>query len=299
VGAGVSPGVAPGAFCIAPPSDYHQARMNRIDAAFAALRAAGRKAFIPYLTAGLPDFEVQAELLAALESAGVTLVELGIPYSDPIADGPVIQASYTEALARGVTRAKILEMVRRSRAAGLKVPLAAMVSYAIVHRVGPERYVAEAAAAGFDGAIVPDLPVDEAAGLAAIAARHDFRLILLVAPTTPPQRRKRIAEISTGFLYCLSITGITGERAALPADLADNVRALKADTDKPVCVGFGIGTPAHVAAAVREADGVIVGSALVRAVREAAPRGRQAVVDAVRGLVERLMAALPGARTDR
>lgn len=273
--------------------------MNRIDAAFAALKTAGRKAFIPYLTAGLPDFESQAALLSALEAAGVTLIELGIPYSDPIADGPVIQASYTEALAKGVTRRKILDMVRKARAGGLKVPLAAMVSYAIVHRVGPEKYIEEAKAAGFDGAIVPDLPAEEAAALAAIAARHDFRLILLAAPTTPPERRKQIGAVSTGFVYCLSITGITGERTALPADLADKVRALKRETDKPVCVGFGISRPEHVAAAAAEADGVIVGSALVRKMTEAAPRGRDVMVREVRALVEQLMAGLPGERESR
>jgi tryptophan synthase alpha chain len=175
----------------------------------------------------------------------------------------------------------------------LKAPLAAMVSYAIVHRVGPQKYVAEAVAAGFDGAIVPDLPAEEASGLAEIAGRHDFRLILLTAPTTPPARRKQIAAVSTGFIYCLSITGITGERASLPADLAENVRAIKRETDKPVCVGFGISRPEHVAAAAGEADGVIVGSALVRKVAETAPKGRETMLREVRALVEQLIAGLP------
>jgi tryptophan synthase alpha chain len=262
--------------------------MNRIDAAFADLRRRGAKAFIPYLTAGLPDPAAQAATLADLQRAGATLVELGIPYSDPIADGPVIQASFNDALRKGVSRRQVLDIVRAARAAGVTLPLVAMVSYAIIHRTGAERYVREAAEAGFDGMIVPDLPVEEAEALAVVCAAHNFRLTLLVAPTTPPERRKRIAELSSGFLYCLSITGITGERTALPAELSANVAALKAATDKPVCVGFGISRPEHVAAAVAAgADGVIVGSALVKVQSD-----REALVAKVRELA----AALPTTR---
>lgn len=266
--------------------------MNRIDDAFARLRAAGRKAFIPYLTAGLPDPDTQVRMLLDLQAAGAGPIELGVPYSDPIADGPVIQAGFTEALRRGVTRTVINGIVRKARQAGLTAPVVAMVAYAIIHRAGAERYLDDAKAAGFDGLIVPDLPAEEAESLAALCKARDLRLTLLVAPTTPPERRRRIAELSTGFLYCLSITGITGERTALPAELSDNIASLKAMTGTPVCVGFGISRPEHVRAAAAAADGVIVGSALVRRVTENEAKGPDAVVAAVGGAARELIAAL-------
>jgi tryptophan synthase alpha chain len=269
----------------APTTSAHPTA-NRIDETFAALRRGGRKAFIPFLIGGLPDPAAMVPLLRDLQSAGASLVEIGFPYSDPIADGPVIQAGYNDALRKGVTAATVLGVVHSARAAGVTVPLVGMVSYSIIHRRGPERFAADSAAAGLDGLIVPDLPVDEAEAMAAVAAGAGLRLILLVAPTTPPDRRKRIAATATGFIYCLSVAGITGERTQLPADLSANVKALKAETDKPVCVGFGISRPEHVAAAAAASDGVIVGSALVKRLAAEGPASAVA-------LAKELIAALP------
>lgn len=249
--------------------------MNPIDDQFQKLRKAGRKAFIPFVTAGDPDLPTTARLIDAL-SAHAALIEVGFPYSDPIADGSVIQASYTRALDRGVRVDAIFAAMRALsaepafRARG--VPLVAMVSYSLVHHRGPERFVAEAQAAGFSGAIVPDLPVDEAAGLAATAAAADFKLVLLVTPATPQERARTIAQLSTGFLYCVSVIGITGERRALPPELSEQLRWLRTQTALPLCVGFGISQPEHVRALRDLADGVIVGSALVRPLEAAGTR---------------------------
>ena len=173
--------------------------MNPIDAVFQKLRAAGKKAFIPFVTAGDPDLRTTLRLIDALGRRGASLIEVGFPYSDPIADGSVVQASYTRALDRGVRIDDILTTVGSLR--NRPVPLVAMVSYSLVHHRGPARFVADAQAAGFAGAIVPDLPVDEADELAKSAAAADFKLILLVTPTTPRERARRIAQLSTGFLY--------------------------------------------------------------------------------------------------
>ena len=247
--------------------------MNPIDAQFQKLRTAGRKAFIPFVTAGDPDLATTTRLIDALSQRGASLIEVGFPYSDPIADGSVIQASYTRALERGVRVDAIFAAMRglsdqpafRSRG----VPLVAMVSYSLVHHRGPAPFVAQAQAAGFSGAIVPDLPVDEAAALAATAAAADFKLILLVTPTTPRERSRRIAQLSTGFLYCVSVIGITGERRALPPELSEQLRWLRTQTELPLCVGFGISQPEHVRALRDLADGIIVGSALVRRLEHA------------------------------
>src|SRR5579884_1787356 len=210
-------------------------RMNPIDAVFARLRPAGRKAFIPFVTAGDPDADTTVRLARALATAGASLVEIGFPYSDPIADGPVVQASYTRALGKGVKLADVFAMSRRiadaPEFAADKVPLAAMLSYSLMHRRGPAAFLDEARAAGFSGAIVPDLPFDESDSLAALAAARDFKLIQLVTPTTPPERAAAIARRSTGFVYCVSVTGITGERAALPNEIRGQLAFLRQQTD--------------------------------------------------------------------
>ena len=196
---------------------------NPIDAVFARLRAEGRKAFMPFVTAGDPDLDFTADVVRELDRRGCSMCEVGIPYSDPIADGPVIQASYTRALAKKIKLAEIFAMLGRvSR--DVKMPLVTMVSYAIVYRHGLQQYVADAKAAGVAGAIVPDLLVEEADDLAAICKAADFSLIQLVTPTTPRERAVRIARSSTGFLYYVSITGITGERTELPPSLVVYVR---------------------------------------------------------------------------
>ncbi len=190
-------------------------------------------------------------------------MEIGIPFSDPIADGPTIQEAFTAALARKLKVADVFAAVASAQPA-ISVPLVSMVSYSIVFRYGLERFVAAAKSAGFDGLILPDLPPPEAEGICRTVQRAGLDTILLVAPTTTLERRREIARLSSGFVYYLSVSGITGERDRLPADLADNVRQIKGLTDLPVCVGFGISRPDHVAQLSGVADGAIVGSGLVK-----------------------------------
>ena len=251
---------------------------------------------MPFITAGDPDLEFTAAVLRELVARGSHLCELGIPYSDPIADGPVIQASYTRALDKRVKLTEILKILA-GITPELSAPMVTMVSYAIVYRCGLDRYVADAKAAGAAGAIVPDLLVEEAGPLAAICRREDFSLIQLVTPTTPPERAVRIAESSTGFLYYVSVTGITGERQQLPPELADNVGWLREQTDLPICIGFGISKPEHVRVLAPVADGLIVGSAVVRRIAEAASRPREEVLAEVGQFVTGLILALETAQS--
>ncbi|HUY33832.1 MAG TPA: tryptophan synthase subunit alpha [Pirellulales bacterium] len=267
--------------------------MSTIDALFARLRAAGQKALMPFVTAGDPDLDFTAAVIAELVARGAHLCEVGIPYSDPIADGPVIQASYTRALANKIKLAQIVEMLGIA-CAQAAAPLVTMVSYAIVHRRGPERYVDEARAAGVAGAIVPDLLIEEAHDLTAICRQADFSLIQLVTPTTPRDRARRIADHSSGFLYYVSVTGITGERASLPQSLLDDVGWLREQTATPICIGFGISRPEHVRLLAPVADGLIVGSAIVRRLATAASRPRHEVLREVGEYAAELLAALRG-----
>jgi tryptophan synthase alpha chain len=241
--------------------------MNRIDACFQRLKAAGRKAFMPFVVAGDPDIDTTVAAARVLATAGATLIEVGFPYSDPIADGPVIQAAYTRALGRGLKLDDMLDCVGKITAlpevAG-KVPVVAMVAYSLIHRRGPERFLDQAKAAGVSGLIVPDLPLEEARSLIPLAAARDLCLVQLVTPTTPEDRARRIAAESTGFLYCVSVAGITGERDQLPDELLRQLAWLRQQTPLPLCVGFGIAKPAQARALRDHVDGVIVGSAIVR-----------------------------------
>lgn len=265
--------------------------MARIDDVFSTLRREQRKALMPFVTAGDPDLEFTAAVLKELAARGCHLFEVGIPYSDPIADGPVIQASYTRALAHKIKLADILHTLGQL-APRLGAPLVTMVSYAIVYRHGLERYVDDVAERGIAGLIVPDLPVEESAALAKICAARDVSLIQLVTPTTPRDRAVRIAETSTGFLYYVSVAGITGERTALPPELVENVGWLRTQTDLPICIGFGISRPEHVKLLAPVADGLIVGSAIVRRIAEAAAKPREQVLREVGQYVAELLAAL-------
>jgi len=258
--------------------------VNRIDRAFAALAASGKKGLLPYVTAGLPDLDTTEQILEGLATAGATAVELGFPYSDPIADGPTIQTSFTRVLERGIHVKDILAMVARFRQR-CAMPLLGMLSYTIVYRRGVERFIAESAEAGLDGLIVPDLPLEEAAEISEAMSRAGLCLVMLVSPTTPPDRRRQIAELSRGFVYYMSVTGITGERDRLPPELVDNVRALRRIAGRPVVVGFGISTADHVRMVCTEADGAIIGSALVRRIMAATDAGAKAE-DVVRTAVE-------------
>ncbi|MBW3596482.1 MAG: tryptophan synthase subunit alpha [Planctomycetes bacterium] len=265
--------------------------MSAIDQVFQQLRSQGRKAFIPFVTAGDPDLDFTADVLRELGKRGCSLCEIGVPYSDPIADGPVIQASYTRALERKIKLREILGMTARvSRE--IEAPLVTMVSYAIVYRHGLEAFVREAKETGVAGAIVPDLLVEESGPLAEICRREDFSLIQLVTPTTPRERAVRIADASSGFLYCVSVTGITGERRSLPPQLLENIAWLREQTELPLCIGFGVSQPEHVQQLAPVADGVIVGSAIVRRIAEAAVHPRDHVLADVGRYVESLMAAL-------
>ncbi|MBX9790451.1 MAG: tryptophan synthase subunit alpha [Pirellulales bacterium] len=265
--------------------------MSAVDRVFDELRAAGRKAFVPFITAGDPDLAITALLLAELARRGASVCELGIPYSDPIADGPVIQSSYTRALANKIKLAGILDMARQT-ASKLQSPVVTMASYAILYRHGLERYVNDACEAGIAGAIVPDLPVEESGGLVELCRRADFSLIQLVTPQTSRERAIRIANTSTGFIYYVSVTGITGEREALPQPVIEQVSWLREQTKTPICVGFGISRPEQVRALSAVADGVIVGSALVRRVAEGAGKPREQLVREVGDYAASLVAAL-------
>jgi tryptophan synthase alpha chain len=265
--------------------------MSRLNQTFAALRNQRRKAFMPFVTAGDPDLAFTADVIRELDRRGATMCEVGIPYSDPIADGPVIQASYTRALAYKIKVPAILDMLR-GVSSQIKMPLVTMVSYAIVYRYGLKKYVADAQKAGVVGAIVPDLLVEEADELAGVCKAADFSLIQLVTPTTPRERAVRIAKASSGFIYYVSVTGITGERTELPPSLVENVGWLRTQTDLPICIGFGISQPQHVKLLAPVADGLIVGSAIVRRIAEAASKSRSAVLEDVGQYAESLMRAL-------
>jgi len=265
--------------------------MSAIDTTFEELRSQGKTAFIPFITAGDPDLEFTGQVLAELAKCGASICELGIPYSDPIADGPVIQASYTRALNQKIKLNEILDNAQ-TWTADLSTPLVTMVSYSIIHRQGLERYVAQAKQAGVAGAIVPDLLVEEAPEFAAICEREDFSLIQLVTPTTPRDRALRICETTSGFLYYVSITGITGARQELPPEVVDQVGSLKAETELPVCIGFGISQAEQVKMLSQVADGIIVGSAIVKRVASAAEIGKAAALENIRTFVQELVAEL-------
>ncbi len=243
--------------------------MTAIDDLFGKLKSQGKKAFMPFITAADPNLGFTRQVLRKLDQLGCSMAEVGIPYSDPIADGPVIQASYTRALGTKVKLHDIFGQIALERP-NISMPMVSMVSYAIIHRQGPERFVDDAMAAGFAGAIVPDLLVEESASLASICKAKQFNLIQLVTPTTPRERALRIAELSSGFLYFVSVTGITGERNELPPDLVDRVSWLRERTPLPICIGFGISRPEHVRLLAPVSDGLIVGSAIVRLMEQAA-----------------------------
>lgn len=224
---------------------------------------------MPFITAADPDMRTTGDLVRTLADQGVDLIEVGFPYSDPIADGPVIQASYTRALNQKATVKQIFDGFRSLEAAKLP-PLVAMLSYAIIFRHGPKKFVADAKAAGFSGFIVPDLPGDEAQELFAIVQEAGLDLIQLVAPTTPPDRVRQIVRHSSGFVYCIAVSGTTGVREQVADQLLKQLDWLRTETKLPLAVGFGIGKPEHIDPLRGKADGVIVGSAVVRHMQDLA-----------------------------
>ena len=260
---------------------------------FEGLRARNQIGLMPFLPTGYPDLATTEAGLLAMERGGASVIEVGIPFSDPIADGPVIQEAFTVALAKRLKVEQVLETIAAVRGR-LSLPLVAMVSYSIVFRYGVPRFVAAAKQAGFDGLILPDLPPPEAERVCDAVRAGGLETTLLVAPTTTPERRREIARLSSGFIYYLSVSGITGERDKLPADLAENVRQLRGLTDRPVCVGFGISQPAHVAQLRGQADGAIVGSAYVKRMKPRLSDGPEALAAVVEGYTRELISGIQG-----
>ncbi|TWT43894.1 Tryptophan synthase alpha chain [Phycisphaerae bacterium RAS1] len=249
--------------------------MNALARQFSTLRAAGRRGLLPYITAGYPDVDTTIEILRRLDPQRCACVELGIPFSDPIADGPVIQTSFSRALQAGFRLDALLGALSAARGE-IAVPLVAMVSYSIIYRRGVREFVAAARDAGVSGVLAPDVAIEEAESLAAVCRDADMGLILIAAPTSTDERLRRIAAISDPFIYYQSVAGVTGERQALPPQLAQRVSRLRALSGKPVCVGFGVSGPEQVRAVCAFADGAIVGSAIVRKMNEAVTAGQRA-----------------------
>lgn len=238
--------------------------MSRISERFASIRARGEKALITYIAAGDPSLEATKGLVKRIEATGADLIELGLAFSDPLADGPVIQAGSMRALAAGANTDNVLAMIRELRAEGVQIPLVIMTYYNLLNRPGVENFCARARAAGVDGLIIPDVPMEEGEELLEATRKHGLDLIQFVAPTSTPDRIQRAASLSNGFVYCVSLTGVTGARAELPTRFVEVVREAKSHTDTPVAVGFGISTPEQVRQVSAIADGVIVGSAIVK-----------------------------------
>ncbi|HZO86744.1 MAG TPA: tryptophan synthase subunit alpha [Chthonomonadaceae bacterium] len=237
--------------------------MSRLSQRFEQLRARGEKALICFVTAGDPSAEGTVEIVTALGQAGADAVEIGIPFSDPMADGPSIQASSQRALEGGMTTAKTLSIVQSIRQASPDLPLILMTYYNPVRRYGLPRFAADTHAAGVDAHILTDLTPEEAGEWKRIAAVHDLDTVFLLAPTSTSERIEIVSRLSTGFIYCVSRTGVTGARQDVPAELREVVARIKAQTDTPVCVGFGVSQPEHVRRICAFADGAVVGSALV------------------------------------
>lgn len=271
-----------------PTPDDASSGEERVAAAFEAAKAEGRAALMPYMMAGYPDRETGLAVAAAYVDAGADLIELGVPFSDPLADGPTIHAAATEALAAGTTLATALE-VCRSIADRVPVVLMAYANMVLAHG-GAGEFARLARAAGAAGAIVPDMPLEEAGEVREAFDAEALALVPLLAPTTPADRRRQICAAARGFVYVVSTLGTTGERAEVPPALADLVEATKADAKTPVAVGFGIGTPDQAAVVGKIADGVIIGSRLVRAAGEGgSPEG---AADAVASFLSQTRVAL-------
>jgi tryptophan synthase alpha chain len=268
--------------------------LNPIDETFARLRRNGRKAFIPFVTAGDPNLATTAVVVDGLARAGADLIEIGFPYSDPIADGPVIQASYTRALDAGIRVNYVLKAAAKWSKG--HTPLVAMISCSLVHRAGGESFFSLARASGFSGAILPDLPLEESDALAASARAMDFKLIQLVTPTTSPERARKIMRLSSGFVYCVSVRGVTGGRSELPEELPAQLRRLRGESELPVCVGFGISTPHQAQKLCEFADGIIIGSALVKLLVAGHGRTPEDIAGDVAGLAHQFAGTIHDAK---
>ena len=247
--------------------------MSRIAAAFAVLKKANRSAFVPFVTAGDPDAATFLEIVQKLPAAGADIIEIGIPFSDPMADGPTNQASYLRALKAGMTLVKLLELVRRFRKTNDKTPLVLMGAYNPIHAYGTARFARDAAEAGIDGLLIVDLPVEEDDVLRLPAASHGIDMIRLLAPTTDDARLKVVLDGATGYLYYASIAGITGTKTYAQADVRASLQRIRIATDLPCVVGFGIRTPEQAGDIAGIADGAVVGSSIVARIEKSVAGG--------------------------
>lgn len=251
--------------------------MSRIGHTFETLAACGRRALVMYLTVGFPERASALDLVPRIVAAGADMIELGVPFSDPLADGATVQRATQRALLNGVDVLYCLQTVRELRATGLEVPLLFMGYYNPLLQYGIERFCADAGAAGLDGLIVPDLPPEEAQELHAACRAHAIDLIFMLAPTSTEARMQQVVRLASGFIYCVSLTGITGARAELPSELPQFLERARSATDTPLVVGFGISEPRHAQQVAAISDGVAVGSALLNIVERAVEQGPEAV----------------------
>ena len=246
-------------------------RSGRIEATFERLRAEGRTGFVAFITVGYPDVESTLRLVPALVAGGADIIELGIPFSDPLAEGPTIQASSFRALENGVTPAVCLEVVRKLREGGLQAPLVPMGYYNPVLAYGVERFTKDVADAGADGLIIVDVPPEESGPVHEACEANGLRLIYLLAPTSTDERITKVAKLASGFIYCVSLTGTTGARDELPPALEEFIKRVRSRSPLPIAVGFGISQPEHFQAVGRIADAAVIGSAIIDEINKCDP----------------------------
>ena len=273
--------------------------MSRLSDTFARLRKEGRAAFVPFITAGDPDMETSFAILQQLPASGADVIELGMPFTDPMADGPAVQASSVRALKAGATMAKVLKMVEKFRKTDKTTPIVLMGYYNPIHAYGTARFARDVAAAGVDGLIVVDLPIEEDEVLRVPAKAQGVDLIRFVTPTTDEARLKRIAAEASGYLYYVSVAGVTGTKAVPEDEVREALARVRAVTALPCTVGFGIRNIQQADAIARVADGVVVGSAIVSKVAENINAGRERMISEVLELIRALAGSTHAARRDR
>ena len=263
--------------------------MNRIDERFKKLESEDKKALITYIMAGDPSLQVTEDLIYAVEEAGADIIELGIPFSDPLADGPVIQRAAERALASGTTVKKVFDMVGKVRKDS-QLPIVIMTYYNIIFKYGERPFLQDAAKNGIDGIIIPDLPPEEGEYITEAAQKHNIDLIFLLSPTSNDKRISLISKKSRGFIYYVSLTGVTGVRTKLSDSIAPMIQKIRAETGKPIAVGFGISNTEQASKVSTYADGVVIGSAIVKAIEESSSAGE--IITAVKKLVNDLKRAI-------
>ncbi len=263
--------------------------MNRLNATFKDLKEKKKKAFIAYITCGDPDLKTTSECLEVIANNGADIIELGVPFSDPLSDGPTIQAASQKALKNNVSLADIIKMVSKIRSK-ISIPLVLMTYYNPIFRYDIRRFILDAKKAGIDGVVIPDLPPEEASQLEMFARKAELATIYFITPTSSEHRKKIAISHSRGFIYYVSITGVTGKRTELPDSIKKDVKELKKMTSKPVCVGFGISTPAQAKKIASFADGIIVGSAIVEKIDKA--KSKKDMLKALGGFIKQMVKAI-------